>query len=503
MIRRVLLCSWSVAALSASVACSEPEYDVVVRFDPIDLAADVARIEVALIPDCAAQTEGEPATGAVRSVAWERGRSPAPLGVVDPGQYGLYARGLGGECGVVASGCAGVTLEDGGESELVVTLSPATGSGCAPGTMCVDGACVGPDGGSACDTAASVAAGSGTACAIGGSGALYCWGVNDYGERGDGTTGTVSELPVRAGTATTWTRIAVGADHACGIQADGSLWCWGRNHHGQLGTGDDLPRAEPTRVGTGTSWVSVRAGDGHTCALDTSDTLSCWGDNDDGELGLGDTSDRNVPQPVPDATFSAFDIGWDHTCGIDAGGAVKCWGTNAFGEIGDGSTTARSTPTAAGTGTSWVALATGDEMTCAIDMDGSLWCWGANDEGQLGNGTYDAAAVSPTPARVGDGNDWSLVAIGDNNACGFRAGASLWCWGDNDMGEVGIGSGDSRVTTPTRIPIDGWSAMDGGEDYQCAIREGALYCWGSNVDGELGLGDRNDRNMPTVVCLPL
>ena len=497
-------------AVLACAACGDPEYAVVVRFDPEALGADVARIEVALVPDCDAQAAGEPAAAPIHSVAFRRGEPASPLGAVDAGRYGLYARGLSEACVAVASGCTPVTLEDAGDETLVVTVQRIAGPGCPLGSTCGAGECIGADagapadGGVGCADVVMVGGGVGTSCAVTTVGTLYCWGAGQYGELGDGSTPMTRPTPMRAGDGATWTAVDVGGEHACGMKTDGSLWCWGRNHHGQLGVGDDTARAVPTRVGTGTSWIEVHTGGDHTCALDDAGDLWCWGQNHVGQLGIGDSSDRNVPQRIAGHTWVDFDTGFNHTCGVTAGGELQCWGGNTLGELGTGSTTDANAPVSAGTDTDWAVVGAGDRMTCAIKTDRTLWCWGSNDEGQLADGTYDGSVdvPHPDPAQVGDGTDWEHVAAGDNNVCGLRLGGALWCWGDNDNGESGIGSGDSRVTTPTRVgALDGWSGIEGGEDFACAILGGELYCWGSAAD--LGLGEPADRNVPGIVCLPL
>lgn len=502
MLRRPYL----LGLLAVVGACGEPEYEIVVRFDPAALAESVERLEVALVDDCEEQVLGQPAASE-RVVAWSRGGRAGALGVTEAGRHGLYARGLSASCEPVASGCEPVDLEDGGSGRLVVTVRAATGPGCPTGTSCRAGACVSDGGCAMPDVIVDAALGAGTSCAVGSSGMLWCWGNNEHGSVGVGTSGLGTEvlLPVRVGVETSWAAVAAGQDHICATGTDGTLWCWGYNSNGQLGQGDGSARHVPTRLGTGTAWAAVSLGKDHSCALDTGGALYCWGENRAGQLGVGDLTERSVPTEVAGGPWAQLGAGWEHTCAVDTAGGLWCWGDNAVGSLGDGSTTSRSTPVQVGVDTDWAEVAGGTGVTCARKTDGTLWCWGHNSLGQLGQGTFDAEGTpQTTPLQVGSEADWTAVTSGDDHVCGLRAGGALFCWGGNDEGEAGIGSSSTRVTSPTRVgTLDGWLAPEAGDDYGCAIQsDGALWCWGDNELGQLGVGEGGTRSAPVQVCFP-
>jgi alpha-tubulin suppressor-like RCC1 family protein len=197
----------------------------------------------------------------------------------------------------------------------------------------------------------SLAAGNGYSCGMATDGRAYCWGRNDRGQLGDGSS-TDSPLPVLVGGGTIFDPagdIAAGAAHACARRADGVVLCWGRNDRGQLGEGSMVDRAAPVQVGT-TPFVMLTAGDAHTCALTAAGTAFCWGANDAGQLGIGTAGvDNPSPQPVSAANgFKVIAAGGAHTCALAAigeSGAPYCWGLNTEGQLGDGTTTNRAVPT--------------------------------------------------------------------------------------------------------------------------------------------------------------
>jgi alpha-tubulin suppressor-like RCC1 family protein len=147
----------------------------------------------------------------------------------------------------------------------------------------------------------------------------------------------------------------------------------------------------------------------------------------------------------------------------------------------------------------WASVA-GGRSTCGIRLDHTLWCWGRNDSGQLGRGSLAADLERTEPAQVGTDADWESVAIGVDTACAIKLDHSLWCWGDNDNGELGDGT---RITKVQPVPINGrWIAVSVGLDHTCAIDEAeAVSCWGYNGEGRLGTGA--PLAMPSLLPAPV
>jgi alpha-tubulin suppressor-like RCC1 family protein len=329
---------------------------------------------------------------------------------------------------------------------------------------------------------------------------IWGWGRNNYGQLGD-LTNTDRNIPTNVGNDVNWTAISAGWEHTCGIMEDNSLWCWGRNIYGQLGNASNSDSNSRRRESTNsTTWRQVSAGGWHTCAIRSNKTLWCWGYNGSGQLGIGGTTNKNTPQQVGiDTNWATVSAGGSHTCGTKIDNTLWCWGGNADGQVGDGSNTNRETPTQVvgdwSTGVS--AISAGDYHTCAIKTDGSLWCWGKNNYGQLGIGNTTS---KNTPTRVGTDNNWQSVFAGGSHTCAIKTDGSLWCWGRNTYGQLGDGTNTDR-NTPIRVGTEtGWVAAYLGENFTCALKnDGSLWCWGRNNYYQLGDGTTTDKNNPTLL----
>lgn len=243
-----------------------------------------------------------------------------------------------------------------------------------------------------------VSAGYEVTCALLDDRSLVCWGENLEGQLGQADTypGTPSSKPLRVGGDSDWSVIAAGQGHVCGIRAPGTLWCWGRNTDGQLGQGPgaEVQLRTPTRVGTESDWIAVDVGQATTCGLRADGSMWCFGDNGFGQVGTAPSSGVTTPRRV------GADTGWVevktdtfHTCARKADGSLWCFGRNVEGQLGLGDTTDRSTPTRVGAATDWVQLDVGRFHTCARKTDGSIHCTGANADGELGLGDRDRRAT--------------------------------------------------------------------------------------------------------------
>lgn len=211
-------------------------------------------------------------------------------------------------------------------------------------------------------TFASLALGQRHSCGRTGDGAAYCWGWNYFGQLGAGlTTGGVfgdpstrRTAPVAVSGGLTFESLTAGGDHTCGLTTNGLMYCWGGNDDGRLGDGSTTDRNVPVAVSGGLAFASHDAGTGvgtggpggHTCGL-VGTTMYCWGSGSFGRLGNGTTDNRTVPSAVSGGlTFAKVSAGLVHTCGLTTRGAAYCWGRNLDGQVGDGSTAQRTTPVA-------------------------------------------------------------------------------------------------------------------------------------------------------------
>ena len=349
----------------------------------------------------------------------------------------------------------------------------------------------------------AIAAGDYHSCAIVAGGSVKCWGRNDYGQRGDGTTGNQgvpTEVKDLGGNAID---IEGGRWHTCAVLSGGGVKCWGLNREGQLGDGTNENRDSPTQVqGLTNGVVGIEAGGVHTCALLEGGGVKCWGDNYYGELGDGSNSARNTPVQVLGLTSGARSValGHRHSCAVVSDGSVKCWGLNETGQLGDGTWDHKNVPTpVTGLSNDVVAIAAAELNTCAVLSGGGVKCWGDNRFGQLADET---TTTRNTPVQVfGLEYDSVSITVGLSHSCAILSDSVVRCWGDNSVGQLGSGSTDCQIV-PARIPdLTGSAiAIEAGWRHTCALFEGgSLRCWGFNMNGQIGDGTTTDRASPTPV----
>lgn len=342
-------------------------------------------------------------------------------------------------------------------------------------------------------------------CALRSTGSLWCWGNNEKGQLGNGTTSTELSTPAQlVQSAGTWTSIATGVFHSCGTQQDGSLWCWGENGSGQLATSLVSVAAEPRQVelaDADMANVASGATAQHSCALSAQGSLWCWGGNFFGQVGNDSSDSPASPTQIGDANeWRQVSVGSLHTCGIKKDASLWCWGANFVGQLGDGSFTDSLVPARVGAERTWLKVSASVANTCAIESSGELWCWGFNDAGQIGDGTLD---LRGEPVLVAGDTTWRDVAAGTAFNCGIRDDASLWCWGGNERGQLGDGTDENRTEPNANILAGPWEKVYAGDFTACATRPGGdLYCWGDNTGGLLGATEPAGSGAPAAVGVP-
>jgi len=322
------------------------------------------------------------------------------------------------------------------------------------------------------------------------------------------------------------------------------LKCWGLNDFGQLGDGTTLNRKLPTAIdlrpstnnNTNTepdlnesnpssfSPLKIALGVGwHTCALTTEKVLKCWGSNNVGQLGDGTTTNRHTPTGVvnlgQDSYAEEIAVGRFTSCVLTNHNMLKCWGLNDYGQLGDGTTVNRMVPTEVNFGLGLNSnsnlfakqISLGGRHSCAITSDNMLKCWGYNGSGWIGDGTF-THRTTPTTIDLLDGSNGSndsplpeQVVLGFSQTCVVMDNNVLKCWGMNDDGQLGDGSTIDR-TLPTDIDALSQTKKSSpqqiaiGVKHTCAITyNDQLKCWGSNWHGQLGDGTTNGRISPTLI----
>jgi alpha-tubulin suppressor-like RCC1 family protein len=343
-------------------------------------------------------------------------------------------------------------------------------------------------------------------CALTSAGHMQCWGYNNYGQLGDGTTtnrlAPVSVVNLASGVAA----IAAGYSHTCALLSTGGVQCWGYNYYGQLGDGTTTDRlALVSVVGLASGVVAITAGEFHTCALLLTGGAQCWGYNGHGQLGDGTTTQRLAPDSVVGLAsgVAAIASGGYHTCALTSAGAVQCWGYNYYGQLGDGTTTDRLAPVSVvGLASGVVAITAGDLHTCALLFTGGAQCWAYNGYGQLGDGTT-TQRLAPDSV-VGLATGVAAIEAGISHTCALLSTGGVQCWGYNGYGQLGDGTTTQRLA-PTSVAglASGVAAIAAGNYRTCALLfTGGAQCWGYNGHGQLGDGTTTDRPVPTSVNLP-
>lgn len=319
----------------------------------------------------------------------------------------------------------------------------------------------------------------------------------------------------------TYPTISAGLSHTGAVDQNGTLWMWGDNAKGQLGT-----KLQSNSYQDASGWaasfqtvpvsvldnvVSVSCGKEHTAAVKSDGSLWVWGNDCLGQIGVdGNVNYKNdvfgmsyqtVPVKVMDGV-TAVSCGADFTGAIKTDGSLWMWGASHDGQLGIG----RAANTQTDYGYEYqnvprkvldnvAAVSCGEDFTAIIKTDGSLWMFGSNISGQLGIGKTsstpdDVVKVMDSVAAVSCGRDFTAA---------IKTDGSLWTWGYNAFGQVGSNNSGSTddgfgnitqndQSSPVKI-LDSVVSVNCGEDFAAAIKtDGSLWMWGSNYAGQFGNG---------------
>jgi alpha-tubulin suppressor-like RCC1 family protein len=328
------------------------------------------------------------------------------------------------------------------------------------------------------------------------SGSLWAWGGNFGGQLGDGTnTNRATPAPV-AGLTDVVATASGSWGFSFALRKDGTVWAWGMNYRGVLGTGEyGPPRFAPVKVKGLTDVVAIKAGANHALALRADGTVWAWGSNQNGQLGDGSpwwTMPYALPEPtqVPGLT-DVVDIaaGEWHSLALRADGTLWTWGDNSSNQLGDPGRYFQSN-TPAQVLTDVKAMAGGEWHSLALRTDGTVWGWGLNLQNQV-SGAY--FPMVQTPVLVEGLTDVVALAAGQAHSLAIREDGTLWGWGDNSSNQVGF-LDNSNQPTPRPV-LEGVVAVTADQAHTLALRkDGTLWAWGLNGSGNL---------LPTRIGAPI
>lgn len=346
-----------------------------------------------------------------------------------------------------------------------------------------------------------ISAGSASSCGLATTHRLYCWGSDSYGQLGDNQQHVSQRRPVQVYPfSSDWASVSVGWSHVCAVKTSGRLYCWGTSEDGALANGGryNFTGTPVEIVGGSTKWASVSAGVWHTCAIKTTGRLYCWGVNSFGQLGSNTSGrQRHVPTEVAGAStkWRSVSAGSQRTCATKVTGRLYCWGSDDRGGLGNGgSNRSRRAPVeVAGGATNWSSVQVGGGHVCALTTTGHLYCWGDDDFGALGDNPSIGARSTPTQVAANRA-DWSSVSVGAaaRHTCAIRTTGNLYCWGYDEVGQLGLGDVSSHHYIPTEVAghATDWASVSTGGGHTCAVKTtGRAYCWG----GAGVLGDGTDQ----------
>lgn len=359
----------------------------------------------------------------------------------------------------------------------------------------------------------AITAGEDFTCARKMNGNLYCWGKDDHGQTGGGTSKkcwanvscvtTPTQVFKSSGSALLVTQIDAGTAHACALESSGTAWCWGDGNQGQVGFMNGMTGDFPPNPVAGTlAFSSISAGWSSTCGVTSSSAIFCWGKI---------ANQANAPTLFDNNSafrFAQVTVGDVHVCALDiltTYGTPRCKGNNLNGQGGQASSAQIDFSRATTFGSQVSTIATNGYFTCVNQAAGTIptvQCVGLNDFGELGNGQTGIASTG-TAQTVGGGTlSLSNVATGWVHACALDPTNHAFCWGNGFWGQLGNGNSTGYTIDPnaqhafsTPQPVSGghtFRALAAGHQHTCGIgTDNFIYCWGSDMAGQLGKGNPN------------
>ncbi len=353
---------------------------------------------------------------------------------------------------------------------------------------------------------------SGHTCAVvGATGAVQCWGLGERGALGNGKTDSVNATPQAVVGFTEAVSVTTGDRYSCALKKSGAVNCWGNNEWRTLGVGDGANPSQattPVPVDKLTAGVQeVKAGSGFVCALHNDGAnVSCWGTNNYHALGRNTRAVAETPVKINVPALGSIALGRDHSCGVDKAGALHCWGINVHRQQITSAYTVTGAPTAVTGITGTIARATGGDIHTCVLQGTEIRCWGHGQYGALGHGAMPYIQTSPVVFNAPAATD---VGAGSAFTCALLSNKQVYCAGLNDDTRLGRTGGNSSTPAPVLlpppppvdagdedadaepppgpVPFGNVDQLSVGRFHSCAVHGGKVSCWGTNSSGQLGV----------------
>jgi alpha-tubulin suppressor-like RCC1 family protein len=360
--------------------------------------------------------------------------------------------------------------------------------------------------------------GNGFACALKQDSTVWCWGRNDLGQLGAGTT-TDQSTPSRVQGLPRVAKLSAGDSHVCAISTKNKAWCWGWNRFSQLGDGSRMLRLSPVKVKSKVKFADIAAGSYHTCAVDNAQKVWCWGNNGN-HLGFKASRGQSTSQPKMVkriAGVRSVSAGLNGTCAALLAGVVKCWGPEEI--LGDGKSLGFRDLSILPFEDGWVPkrssripiliadvvnasfVQVGIFWACSLLSDSGVRCWGHPDEALSDS---EVSSYFTLPTRIEGITSAKALSIGAYSGCVIDLVNMVVCWGDNWDGIVNPLGRWTDAGSANQVQLSGMAtAIDVGSRNACAVLGGAeVWCWGSRDDGFFGEPAEDAFSAPRQIVFP-